>query len=194
MEPKPAPENNDIAIADYRWKYIIYAAICWSLVLAGYFGIAASNRNWQFWMAEVVMLLFALGLTYMLLNPRYRFLGRKGPEYDEWLQQKYQSLLGENGMFEYNDAGFVFHAPDAEVNVLWSQITRISAHLEDLVSNDDDICLRIEYADGHFLEIDEEIPGWLRFTNTIQKQFNCSKDWQTALSATNVREIVLFPG
>lgn len=184
--------ENSIVVADRKWKYILYAAVCWGLVLAGFLTIRAKERHWQFWMAEVVMLAFSLGLTYMLLNKKYKFIGRTGPEMDAYLAGKYEDLLKEQGQFSYTAEGFIFKASDKEIPVLWNEIHRISGHLEDVVSNDEDLCLRIEYGDNHFLEFDEEMPGWLLFRHKMREQFGFGPEWQEKLLDSGNKEIEIW--
>lgn len=186
------PGQDQIIVADRKWKYYLYAAVCWGLVLAGFLTINARERHWQFWMAEVVMLTFALGLTYMLLNKKYRFIGRTGPEMDAWLKGKYEKLLEEEGSFSYTNEGFVFHGDGEEISVNWNDITRISGHLEDVVTNDEDLCLRLEYGESHFIEFDEEVPGWLLFRHKMREVFGFSPDWQDTLLNSGVKEIEIY--
>jgi hypothetical protein len=185
--PKPL-----FTITDYRWKYTLYAIICTALVLAGFLTFGAKERHWQFWMAEVVMAVFASGIIYMLLSPKYRFVGKKGPEFDAWLKEKEQALLQDHGKFTFDPNGFVFHANPKDIAVNWSEITRISCHLEDVVTNDDDLCLRIEYGDNHFLEFDEEVPGWMHFRQELVQALNISEDWQSELLNSGAKELIIY--
>jgi hypothetical protein len=181
-----------VAIADYKWKYILYALVCWGLVLAGFLAFNARERHWQFWMAEVVMLLFALGLCYMLFSPKYEFIGRKGPRFEAYLNQRYNDFLTDHGKFEYFEDGFVFQSEPDTVPVKWSEIQRVTAHLEDVVTNDEDICLKLEYGENHFLEFDEEIPGWLMFKEQLALHIGLAADWEARLLASGKKELLLF--
>ncbi len=184
--------RDKIAVADYKWKYILYAAICWGLVLAGFLAFSAKERHWQFWMAEVVMLSLAGGVSYMLLSGKYDFIGRKGQKFDAYLDSKYKDILNEKGRFDYSDDGFIFHAEGKEIEVKWSEIDRVTAHLEDLVSNDEDLCIKIEYDYKHFLEFDEEIPGWLLFKEKLAANIQLAENWEKRLLAADQKEILLF--
>lgn len=187
------PDKYEVSVADYRWKYILYACVCWGLVLAGFLTFYNSERNWQFWMAEAVMLMFALGLTYMLISPKYIFIGRKGPRFDEYLNNKYNDLVSQDGVFSFVEQGFVFHGEEGDIEIKWEQITRISGHLEDILSNDDDIVIRLEYDEGkHFLEFDEEIGGWLKFRQEMRSHFNFSPEWQNELIQSGKKEILIW--
>jgi hypothetical protein len=186
-------ETNKIAIADYKWKYLLYAVVCWGLVLAGFLAIGAKERHWQFWMAEVVMVTFALGITYMLLSKKYEFIGRKGPRFDAYLDAKYNDMLTKSGRFLYTEDGFVFHGDGNEIPIQWSEISKISAHLEDVVTNDQDLCLRMEYGENHFLEFDEEIEGWILFKQKLAEKFQLPGGWEQKLIDSNQKELVLYP-
>ncbi|MBL7811503.1 MAG: hypothetical protein JNL57_04715 [Bacteroidetes bacterium] len=186
--------NHRFVIAEYRWKYILYAVVCWSLVLAGLLTFSVPSRNWQFWMAETVMTAFAMGLTYMLANRKYRFIGRKGPDFDAYMQERYESMRQDTGSFVYVSDGFEFTPEVGNViRVEWSRIRRISAHVEDVVTNDDDIAIKLEWTEGHFFEVNEEINGWLRFVEELQKAFpQIPDDWQQQVLRSNARELELF--
>lgn len=189
-----APEQNSgrVTIAEQRWKYWIYLLVCLGLVLAGFLTFNARQRHWQFWVAETVMILFTLGLLYMLFNPRYRFVGRTGPKMDAYLAEQYSELLKEEGLFGYTQDGFTFKAESGMIEIQWKDISRISGHLEDVVTNDEDLCLKIEYGDNHFLEFDEEVPGWLLFRKQLQTQFNFSWEWQEKLLDSGIKEIEIY--
>jgi hypothetical protein len=186
------PSDSSIVVADRKWKYVLYSAVCWGLVFAGFLTINAKERHWQFWIAEVVMLAFALGLSYMLLNKKYKFIGRTGPAMDAYLAGKYEDLLTDHGSFTYTSDGFVFKAEDNDIEVLWDEINRISGHLEDVVSNDEDLCLRIEYGENHFLEFDEEMPGWLLFRHKMRERFGFGPEWQDSLLESGSKEIEIW--
>lgn len=192
MEETP-DDTRIIAVADYRWKYVIYALICWGVVLAGFLTFGAKERQWQFWMAEVVMGLFGSGLLYMLFNPRYQFIGREGKVYDKWLKDKYQQMLKDDGRFIYYEDGFKFHADEGDIDIPWASITKISARLEDEISNDDKIVLRIEYTGGHFVEFDEEVAGWLKFLQVLPGKFpGISEDWPGQVTLNRFGEMDLY--
>ena len=192
MDESPE-ESGTIAIADYRWKYIVYACICWGLVLAGFLTFGAKERHWQFWMAEIVMFLFGSGLLYMLFNPKYHFIGREGKDYEKWMKEKYQFLLNDDGRFGYTDIGFSFKTDEGLIEIPWESITKISARLEDEISNDDDIVLRIEYGDSHFVEFDEEVAGWIKFIQILRQQFpQIPEDWTGQVTLSTFKEMELF--
>lgn len=184
--------ENKIVIAEPRWKYVVYASVCISLILAGFLTFNAKERHWQFWMAEIVISLFALGILYMLFNPRYRFIGRNSAEMTEYLADKYEHLLRDNGKFTYTETGFVFNGDESDVVIEWNEITRISGRIEDVLSNDDDLVLSIEYGNGHFLEFDEEIPGWLLFRHKMRERFGFSQEWQDKLIDSGKSEIEIY--
>lgn len=187
------PDKYEVAIADYRWKYVLYACVCWGLVLAGFLTFYNAERNWQFWLAELVMSMFAAGITYMLVSPKYSFIGRKGPKFEAYLNQKYNIMVSEDGSFSYNDSGFVFRGDEAQdISIQWNEISRISGHLEDTVSNDEDLVIRLEYGDNHFLEFDEEIAGWLKFRQEMRAKFGFTAEWQDRLISSGQKEIVIW--
>ncbi len=182
-----------IAIADYRWKYIIYAIICWALVIAGFFTFNAKERQWQFWMAEVVMFLFGSGLLYMLFNKKYYFIGRRGAEYDQWMAEKHSDLLREDGFFTYFPNGFVFHMEKENLEINWDDIYKITARIEDELSNDDDVVMRLDYALDKFVEFDEEIPGWTKWELMVREHFpQIQENWISVLLKSNDKETVLY--
>ncbi|MBS3914134.1 MAG: hypothetical protein KG003_06515 [Bacteroidetes bacterium] len=184
--------QNKIAIADYKWKYVIYALVCSGLVLAGFLTFNARERHWQFWLAEVVMCLFASGLFYMLLSPKYRFIGRSGEEFDAYMRHKYDELSNDAGRFQYLEDGFVFRTDEGEIEVFWKDVNSIVAHLEDEVTNDDDICLRLNYSDSNFLEVDEELPGWMKFRSILEQKFKLHENWTQELLSSGQKEMILF--
>lgn len=187
------PNHPQIIVADKRWKYIAYAVICYSLVFAGFYTFSTGNRSWQFWMAEIVMSAFSIGLTYMLVSGKYRFVDRDSPEYVEFLETQYADFLNETGQFEYFDGGFIFHSDTEKIQIMWSDIERISGHIEDNLTNSDDLCLRIEYKGNHFIEFDEECPGWLLFREKMREQFpSISWEWQNEVLNSNIKEIELY--
>lgn len=182
-----------IAIADKRWKYILYASVCWALVFAGFFMFGQKERSWQFWMAEVVMTLFGSALVYMLLSPRYFFIGRSGEAYDRWMEEKTAALLQQDGRFQYVEDGFVFMADDGPVHIVWNLVSKIKVRLEDELSNDDDIVMRIELSDGHFIEFDEEINGWTKWESVLLQQYpSIRQDWMQEFLNSGLREKELF--
>jgi hypothetical protein len=185
--------SNRFVIAEYRWKYYIYVAVCWTLVFAGFMTFSAKTRTWQFWMAEVVLTCFALGLTYMLSNSKYKFIGRKGPAFDEYMENRYKQMLGEDGVFDFETDHFVLHDNEKEVKVKWAEVTKISAHLQDSLTWDD-LCLRLEYDGSHFLEVNEEIAGWMKFVSEVHRNFpTIPADWQDVVIHMNKEELLLFP-
>lgn len=192
MSTNSSPEFERIPIVDYRWKYLLYAIVCWSLVLAGFLAIKAKERAWEFWMAEVVMLCFGTGLFYMLFSGRYVFIGRKGADFDAYMQKKYADLLNDTGDFTYTDDGFVFNGDGKQIEIKYSEINRISGHLEDMVSNDDDLVLRIEYGNNHFFEIDEELRGWLFLRQQLREHFHYDQSWQDVLLKSKLKEIEIW--
>lgn len=182
-----------IAVADYKWKYIMYASVCWGIVLAGFLTFGAKERNWQFWLAEVVMGLFGSGLLYMLLSPKYYFIGRKGPEYEEWLNHQHNNMLQQAGRFAYTEKGFSFRTENEEIQIAWNDIKTISAHLEDEITNDDDIALKIEFGQDQFIEFDEEVEGWTLFIHTMHKVFpGINEAWQRDLLSSKEGNMVLY--
>jgi hypothetical protein len=186
-------KGHAIAIADSKLKYVFYACVCWALVIAGFFTFGAKERHWQFWMAESVMLSFGFGLLYMLLNKKYHFIGRSGDLYDKWMEEEHQLLLAKDGIFSYTAQGFVFQPTNEAINFGWNSIQSITARVEDELSNDDNIVLRIEDSAGKFIEFDEEVEGWIKWESQCRMHFPSIPDnWIDRLVASNTKETVLY--
>jgi|GEM_PF-3144595 len=182
-----------VAIADSRWKYILYSLICWALVIAGFATIGAKERHWQFWMAEVIMFAFGSGLLYMLLSPKYLFIGRNGAAYDTWMQEKHNELVNQDGIFIYTNVGFIFPGDTEPLEINWSDIQKVIARVEDELSNDDDLVVRIELPNSKFIEFDEEIAGWTKWEEEFRRQFpSVNANWMQEVLISSQKEAVLF--
>lgn len=170
-------------IAEYRWRYTLYALLCWVLLIFGFIRNGLNSESFQFWFAQSLFLLMGAWLTYMLLSSGNKFIGRKGELFNRELAEESAKLEDEDGVFRFHDKGFSFLAdPVAPVFIPWSEISAIYAWVEDQLNNDDLICLRLEYGNGRFLEFEEDTPGYLKFIRTASFYFpGLSGSWQSVI-------------
>lgn len=180
-------------IAEYRWRYTLYALLCWVLLIFGFVRNGMNTQSFQFWAAQVLFFLMGSWLTYMLLSSGNKFIGREGELFIRELEEESAKLQGEDGVFRFHDKGFSFLAdPVAPLFIPWADIRAIHAWVEDQLNNDDLICLRIEYGEDHFLEFEEDTPGYLKFIRTASHSFPLlSGSWQTDILAVPDRKLKL---
>lgn len=159
--------SNKIAIAEYRWKYAIYAILCWVIAAIGFFRITEDRLGVQYTIVLFVISALALYLTIALLHRRFIFIGRKGPIYNDFMNFKHSQLLKASGNLLFSKEGLKIASGNNEEFIAWEQIQNIQLTLEDTLSNDDDVVLTIHYGNKQVFRMDEETPGWLYFTETL---------------------------
>lgn len=180
-------------IAEYRWRYMLYAFICWGVLILGFVRKGFQSESLQFWLTQGLFFIMAAWLTWLLLSGGSRFIGRSGASFDLGLSEEAAVLASEDGVFRFHDKGFSFLAnPKAPVFIPWQQITGISAWVEDNLNGDDQICLRIDYTDSHFIEFEEDTPGYLKFVSRASSFFPVlNGDWQAQILTVPGRTLKL---
>lgn len=173
-------------ITDYRYKFGMYAGVCWTVVIVGIFAYRNPARNWQFWTVEVLMIGMAVYLSFMLLNRRYLFVGKKGPLLFEYLRFRHSQLLEEYGQIAYSKKGFSFVQDGTEIKINWDDIRGINASLIDGLAHDDNVTLEFNIKGGGIFQIDEEISGWMMFETKLREAFpQIPEDWEEKLIKGN---------
>ena len=182
MSKAQGPFEGKVVITDHRYMFGVYAGICWTVVLAGLMAYKNPARNWQFWTVEILMVCMALYLTYMVLSPRYMFVGKKGPVLFEYLRHRQQELLQEYGQIRYTKKGFHFSQDGKQIKIDWENIRGINASLIDGLAHDDNVTLEFRMDDGGVFQIDEEISGWMMLESKLRQEFpQIPEDWEEDL-------------
>lgn len=85
--------------------------------------------------------------------------------------------LDDLGIFTFHKQGFTISFEDEERTINWDSIQTIQAYKKDLYTYDL-ICLDIHLQEGDGFSINEETPGWFKFSQRIKEQFNeVDKGW-----------------
>lgn len=180
-------------IVDYKWKYTIYAVLCWCLMLFGFFKLFHGNTSWQFWLAGLIFCGFASILTFMLLSGKFLFVGKKGPLFNEFLHHKYGELMSRNGRFKFYELTVEFDSDHGPLYINWKDINKITAHKDEEIEGDITLSVLIEYGNGHYLEFDELLPGWTPFLQQMEQKLpRIKNNWQNDFLISDEQKMVLF--
>lgn len=161
--------SNKIAIIEYKWKYAIYALLCWVIAAIGFFRVNGTTLGFQYTIVLLVISALAIYLTVAILHPKFVFIGRKGPLYNDFINYKHFQMVHTSNSFVFNNEGFQANVDSYKGFVRWDEISQIELTLEDSLPNDDEVVLTIHFGQNQNLSIDEESNGWLYFTETLPK-------------------------
>jgi hypothetical protein len=181
-------------IADYRWRYILYASVCAAILIFGMSKNGVSSHSWQFWLGQLFLVIALCWLLILIFSNKNKFVGRTGYLFNQELGEEVKDIYSGNSYFSFNENGFVFSAPTESVfEVHWKDILKVHAWVEDQIVVDDMICIRIDLKNHRFLEFDEITPGFLQFVSHCNTALNCfSSSWIEELNLKKRRELQLF--
>lgn len=97
-------------------------------------------------------------------------------------KKDFLEIYNYDGIFEYNDFGFLVQTNKAKENLNWNQIYLMLGYKKDLFAIDL-ICLDIYYDRNKVFVINEETPGWFNFLKHSKNIFpEIEKDWEINIS------------
>lgn len=137
---------------------------------------------------------FSVGLTgiiftgiYTLENiikiyfPKFNWFRKEmnfSTEISEENRKEFEKIYNDNGIFTYNENGFVIKIDNTEKNVKWNEIKTLIAYKKDLFAVDI-ICLDIIFENEAFLKINEETKGWFKFLEHSKEKLEITdKTWE----------------
>lgn len=180
-------------IADYRLKYLLYAGTCSVILVFGFAKNGFSTHSWQYWLGQLFLITAFFWLLTYVFSLRTKFIGRNGEIFKSELEKEMEDSDAKS-YFSFTQADFTFCSPNSEKwKIAWSDVSQISAWVEDQIVVDDMLCIRIDLLNNRFLEFDEVTPGFSRFVSHAHRQFSCfPAGWIEKLNKTPDRVAILF--
>jgi hypothetical protein len=137
---------------------------------------------------------FSIGLTgilftgiYTLENiikiyfPKFNWFRKEmnfSTEISEENRKEFEKIYNDNGIFTYNENGFVIKIEKTEKNVEWTEIKTLIAYKKDLFAVDI-ICLDIILENETLFKINEETKGWFKFLEHSKVKLEITdKTWE----------------
>ena len=131
--------------------------------------------------ATILAILIYFFPKSVLINKLYLNITGKLNENAEG-KKNFMEIYNDDGIFEYNDSGFIIQTPKSKENINWDQIYLMLGYKEDLFSIDS-ICLNVYYGENKSFNINEETLGWFNFLKYSKTVFpNIEKDWEFNIS------------
>lgn len=97
-------------------------------------------------------------------------------------KKEFLNFYNDDGIFEYNDYGFLVHTDKSKENLNWNQIYLMLGYKKDLFAIDL-ICLDVYYDINKVFAINEETPGWFNFLKHSKNVFpEIEKNWEMDIS------------
>ena len=137
---------------------------------------------------------FSIGLTGILFSgiyaieniikiyfPKFNWFRKKmnfSTEISEETRKEFEKIYIDNGIFTFNENGFIIKIENTEKNVKWNEIKTMIGYKDDLFAVDR-ICLELILENGSFLKINEETKGWFKFLEHSKEKLKIvDKNWE----------------
>lgn len=147
---------------------MLFQKSIWNIIAATTLTVAAlgaiSLDSAMGWTATV----FFGSITLLLINryfKTYNTAKGKGKQfYQDAVNSPGQTDISPEGIFQYNERGFIVKLEEVEQSIHWKQVKCMVAYKLDRFASDD-ICLDIIYGQDSRFTIFEETPGWENFVD-----------------------------
>lgn len=180
--------------AESRWRYLLYALVCFLILVFGLMKNGFSAYSWQYWFGQVFLITAMFWIFGLLISSKNRFVGRSTPEFNSELKAELDNADAETGYFKFSEEGFTFAPQSVKFKMVnWNDIIGVYAWIEDQIVVDDVLCIRLNLKNNQFIEFDEIAPGFLTFLTHCHNKLACFPEgWINRLSSMDRRELILF--